>query len=266
MQTPKILLATAIFATLTACGGAGSDTLPTDKDLAVQNQPLPAAPKVPLTAEEQAAFAAKKVFSIESDYGVSRLIVNGQTVAESDGKTDKRDFRSLPAGFVTLPSTYTEPGNSMRTIYRSLQGFRSGVAINYKAKNHRMESYDIYGVKLPASKLPTRGKARYSGIIFDHGERGTFTYEIDFNAQTGEGKIEGLNPAYGTIRLRQADFAGNNENRSLINGDASAAQGQSMGYSIWLAGQGAEEVVGFLRDSSDEPLAGFLGERDAISQ
>ena len=39
-----------------------------------------------------------------------------------------------------------------------------------------------------------------------------------------------------------------------------------MGYSIWLAGQGAEEVVGFLRDSSDEPLAGFLGERDAISQ
>lgn len=48
MQPPKILLATAIFATLTACGGAGSDTLPTDKDLAVQNQPLPAAPKVPL--------------------------------------------------------------------------------------------------------------------------------------------------------------------------------------------------------------------------
>jgi len=37
MQTSKILLATAIFATLTACGGAGSDTLPTDKDLAVQN-------------------------------------------------------------------------------------------------------------------------------------------------------------------------------------------------------------------------------------
>ena len=65
---------------------------------------------------------------------------------------------------------------------------------------------------LPASELPTRGKARYSGIIFDHGERGTFTYEIDFNAQTGEGKIEGLNPAYGTIRLRQVDFAGNNEN------------------------------------------------------
>ena len=38
-----------------------------------------------------------------------------------------------------------------------------------------------------------------------------------------------------------------------------------MKYAAWLAGYGAEEVVGYV-ENDDEPLAGFLGERGDISQ
>ena len=38
-----------------------------------------------------------------------------------------------------------------------------------------------------------------------------------------------------------------------------------MSYSVWLAGQGAEEIVGFLYDGHEEPLGAFLGERGDIA-
>ena len=262
MHTTNILLSTAILATLTACGGADI----TAADLAAQDQPATAAPKTALTAAEQAEFAAAKTKTIEGDYGVNRLVVAGKEIIKSDGKTDERDFRSLPAGLATLTSEYIDAGQKIPGYLRSLQGFRSGVAINYAAANHRMQTYDMYGVRLPAAELPSSGKVRYSGTIFSSIGRGTFTYDVDFNAKTGEGKIEGLGPVYGTIHLQQSQFVGSNDADSLIDGTASAAKGQSMSYRIWLAGHGTEEVVGFLVAPDDEPLAGFLGERGDISQ
>jgi hypothetical protein len=265
MHTTNILLSTAILATLTACGGGGGDdNTPADQ----QKQPTPTAtPKTALTAAEQTVFAASKVNTLQGEYNTARLTVNGKIIMESNDSSRRLDFSSLPTGFATLAGKHTDPagGADLPVTVRSYQGFRSGVVISYHNPSHEMTSYDIYGVRIPPAQLPASGKATYNGTAFDSTDRGSLTYQVDFSAKTGEGKIEGLN-RYGSISLHKGKFGDSNNNESsLIYADASTAQGQSMKYAAWLAGYGAEEVVGYV-ENDDEPLAGFLGERGDISQ
>ena len=285
MQTTKILLSGVILATLSACGGGGSDSTPTadPQQPAAQNQPAtttqnqpaaetptqpapqPATVKYPLSAAEQSAFEASKVDVLDGEYNAELLTVSGKKIIEStDGSTRHRDFRSLPTGFVTLPGEYVEADQKSSVSLRSYQGFRSGVAIGYYDTNHKVSSYDIYGLTPPATQLPAAGKASYSGTAFDHNERGTLPDNVDFSAKTGEGKIDGLS-RYGSINLHKGDFEGDNEDKALIAADASDAQGQSLRYYAWLAGNGAEEVVGFVKNDGSAEV-GFHGERGEITK
>ena len=231
-----------------------------------QPAPQPASVKYPLSAAEQSAFEASKTDVFTGEYEVALLTVNGKKMFESpDSSTRHRDFRSLPAGFATLPGEYSESDKaSVPVSVRSYQGFRSGVVIAYDNTSHEMRDFSIYGVLLPPAQLPAAGKASYSGTAFDHDERGTLTYQVDFSAKTGEGQIDGLS-RYGSISLHKGNFRDTNGDKALIYTDASAAKGQSLEYAAWLAGHGAEEVVGYVSDD-DDPTVGFHGERGEITK
>ena len=205
MKTPKDrkTLAFALLPLLlAACGGSGdsADTSPADpnRDL---GKPKP-------DAAAQAAFEKKKVGNniIDRPLDHSVLIINGTVVQELYRYGERHDYRTLPAGFTTLPShlSFPENGKTFELTTRSYQGFHSGILISYINQNGKPAGTALYGVESRIIEKPGPGKAVYQGTAFDRTEQGTLTYTLDLGAWQGEGKIEGLS-RYGTITLDPAN-------------------------------------------------------------
>ena len=272
MQKTALNLAAIISAALlTACGGSS--------DGAAANALVPA-PTEPNAAEVE-AFNASKQRRVKTDvvgkgdwhpYSIS---VNGRTLRRTSGDRSNAvaeyDFRSLPAGFSAYNGngTYTEGYGSFPLKVRSYQGFRSGVSTAYLEDN-RFGYLEEYGVSTPPAALPAAGRATYNGIAFDHSERGSFTYHVDFGAKTGQGHIDDLNKyKYGDITLAAGKFTQEKQldgsSETLIKGKASAATGSSFDYRLTFFGNRAEEIAGYAANDEQEGIA-LHGTRGAITE
>ena len=269
MQKTALNLAAIISAALlTACGGSSDET--------VANALVPA-PTEPNAAEVEAFNASKqrreKTDVIgNGDWQPSSISVNGRTLRRTSGDRSNAvaeyDFRSLPAGFAAYNGTYTDRYGSLPVKVRSYQGFRSGVAAAY-FENNRTAYIEEYGVSTPPAALPAAGRATYNGIAFDHSDRGSFTYHVDFGAKTGQGHIDGLKYKYGDIALaagkitQEKQLDGSSE--TLIKGKASAATGSSFDYALTFFGNRAEEIAGYAVNDEQEGFA-MHGTRGAITE
>lgn len=295
-KTTLNLAALIAAALLTACGG-GSDDAITPADNGNRNAgnvtptpnnggntgtrngkiliPAPAQP----TAAETAAFNTGKQFRTEAVVLVSdgfrpyTINANGRTLvrAYKNGDTGllEGDFRSLPSGFSSITGTGTESGSSttMPASIRSYQGFRSGVTIVYNT-NDVSVVYLPYGIHTPPVTIPTAGKATYTGTAFDRNERGGLTYNVDFGAKSGEGRIDGLS-RYGNITLAKSNFGTrqmlDGNTATGIAGTASTTDGDRFAYSLGFYGDHAEEISGFAVNNSLEGI-GLHGTRGAITE
>lgn len=270
MQKTALNLAALISAALlTACGGSSDET--------VANALVPA-PTEP-NAAETAAFHASKQHREAMDYSGNdefrpySISANGHTLLRVSGSRSNPvgefDVRSLPAGFAAYNGTYTENAGSAPVKVRSYQGFRSGVVTIYDNKNNSYMNAVPYGVPTPPAALPAAGRATYNGTAFDHSDRGSFTYHVDFAAKTGQGHIDGLNKyKYGDITLaagkitQETQLDGSNE--ALIRGKASAATGSSFDYGLTFYGNRAEEITGYAVNGYEG--IGLHGTRGAITE
>ena len=269
MQKTTLNLAAIISAALlTACGGSS--------DGAAANALVPA-PTVP-NAAETAAFNASKQrrekTSAFGDWQPHSLSANGHIIYRATGSGSnpvaEYDFRSLPAGFAAYNGTYTDRDVSLPVKVRSYQGFRSGVAAAYFENNSTGYIIEEYGVSTPPAALPAAGRATYNGIAFDHSDRGSFTYHVDFAAKTGQGHIDGLNKyKYGDITLAEGKFLQdkllNGDTQTWIGGKASAATGSSFDYRLFFFGNRAEEIAGYAINDEREGIA-LHGTRGAITE
>ena len=261
-MTFKFLLPALTACLLTACGGSDDDGMgnPADRP----------------SASEQQAFEASKV-GAESLVGTDgsrsnddryRVSIGNTTLVETDGKTGRHDYRSLPAGFSSQAATVTFPAYNNASIpatMRSYQGFRSGVVVTYYQGGPLI---DTYGVKTAAAQLPQSGSATYNGTAFDRNDRGTLSYQVDFGARTGEGRIEGLGH-YGTITLARGNFQTVKQledGAAGIVGTASAKYTGSLPYEVVFYGHGAEEIAGGVMNDAKNDYIGFHGTRGEISQ
>ena len=272
MQKTTLNLAAIISAALlTACGGSS--------DGAAANALVPA-PTEPNAAEVE-AFNASKQRRVKTDvvgngdwqpYSVS---VNGRTLRRTSGDLSNAvaeyDYRSLPAGFAAYNGTFTSRDGSFPLKVRSYQGFRSGVVAVYENKNNQFVYFSSYGIPTPPAALPTAGKATYNGIAFDHSDRGSFTYHVDFAAKTGQGHIDDLNKyKYGDITLaagkitQEKQLDGSSE--TLIRGKASAATGGSFDYNLTFYGNRAEEIAGWAANGDTGEGIALHGTRGAITE
>lgn len=295
-KTTLNLAALIAAALLSACGG-GSDDAITPADNGNRNagnvsptsnnggnadtrsgRILVPAPTQP-TAAETAAFNKRKVGREEANIitSVFRLYsinANGHTLmrAISSGRigVTQNDFSSLPSGFASISGTATEDGTTNVPVsIRSYQGFRSGVAMFYNTTNNNTVLFaSPYGVYTPTAAIPAAGKATYTGIAFDHSERGSLTYNVDFGAKRGSGRIDGLS-RYGDITLERAAFdrtkAMDGSAYTYIQGDASTSRGGEMDYILGFFGNRAEEIAGQATSSKQEAI-GFHGTRGAITE
>lgn len=270
MQKTTLNLAAIISAALlTACGGSS--------DGAAANALVPA-PTEP-NAAETAAFHASKQHRQNSnvigngDWRPFSLSANGHIIYRSTGSRSnpvaEYDFRSLPAGFAAYNGTYTDRDVSLPVKVRSYQGFRSGVVATYYNGN-QFSNLTPYGVGTPPAAIPAAGRATYHGTAFDHSDRGSFTYHVDFAAKTGQGHIDDLNKyKYGTIALaagkitQEKQLDGSSE--TLIKGKASAATGSSFDYALTFFGNRAEEIAGYAANDKQEGFA-LHGTRGAITE
>lgn len=272
MQKTALNLAALISAALlTACGGSS--------DGAAANALVPA-PTEPNAAETAAFHASKqhreKLNIVgDGDWQPSSISVNGRPLWRDSGDRSnavtENDFSSLPAGFAAYNGTHTDRDGSLPVKVRSYQGFRSGVVAAYFNGNNKFAGIDAYGVGTPPAALPAAGRATYHGTAFDHSDRGSFTYHVDFAAKTGQGHIDGLNKyKYGDITLaagkitQETQLDGSNE--ALIRGKASAATGSSFDYALTFYGNRAEEIAGYaINDDTFEGIA-MHGTRGAITE
>ena len=295
-KTTLNLAALIAAALLTACGG-GSDDAITPADNGDRNasnvNPTPnnggnagtrsgkilvPAPTQP-TAAETAAFNKRKVGREEANiitsvFRLYSISANGHTLmrAISSGRigVTQNDFSSLPSGFASISGTATEDGTTNVPVsIRSYQGFRSGVAMFYNTTNNNTVLFaSPYGVYTPTAAIPAAGKATYSGTAFDHSERGSLTYNVDFGAKRGSGRIDGLS-RYGDITLERAAFdrtkAMDGSAYTYIQGDASTSRGGEMDYILGFFGNRAEEIAGQATSSKQEAI-GFHGTRGAITE
>lgn len=263
MKTPKDrkTLAFALLPLLlAACGGSGdsADTSPADpnRDL---GKPKP-------DAAAQAAFEKKKVGNniIDRPLDHSVLIINGTVVQELYRYGERHDYRTLPAGFTTLPShlSFPENGKTFELTTRSYQGFHSGILISYINQNGKPAGTALYGVESRIIENPGPGKAVYQGTAFDRTEQGTLTYTLDLGAWQGEGKIEGLS-RYGTITLNPGKFR-LPDWKAEIYGSASASKGQTLQYGAAFFGPKFEEIAGSVSDDAGNDAIGFHGARGEI--
>ena len=256
-MTFKFLLPALTACLLTACGGSDDDGMgnPADRP----------------SASEQQAFEASKV-GAESLVGTDgsndtryRVSIGNTTLVETDGKTGRHDYRSLPAGFSSQAAFLAYNNVSIPATMRSYQGFRSGVVVTYYQGNTLT---DTYGVKTAAAQLPQSGSATYNGTAFDRNDRGTLSYQVDFGARTGEGRIEGLGH-YGTITLARGNFQAVKQledGAAGIVGTASAKYTGSLPYEVVFYGHGAEEIAGGVMNDAKNDFIGFHGTRGEISQ
>ena len=270
MQKTTLNLAAIISAALlTACGGSS--------DGAAANALIPA-PSEP-NAAETAAFNARKQRREKinilnaGDWQPYSTSVNGRPLLHTSGDPSNAfmeyDFRSLPAGFAAYNGTYTDRYGSLPVKVRSYQGFRSGVVATYY-KGNRFQDFMAYGVETPPAAIPAAGRATYHGTAFDHSDRGSFTYHVDFAAKTGQGHIDGLNKyKYGDIALAAGkitqDKQPDGRSETLIKGKASAATGSSFDYSLAFFGNRAEEIAGYAINDKWEGIT-LHGTRGAITE
>jgi hypothetical protein len=266
MKTPKNhkTLAFALLPLLlAACGGGGdsADTSPADPNRA------PSKPKIDAAA--QAAFEKSKIGNniIDRPLDHSVLTINGTVVQEMQNRFERHDYRTLPAGFTTLPSRldFPENGKTFDLTTRSYQGFHSGIFISYINQNGKPAGIALYGIEARSADRPTSGKAVYQGTAFNHTEQGTLTYNVDFAAGQGEGKIEGLSH-YGTITLNPGKFQTSPASRPEIYGSASASQGQTLRYGTAFFGSQLEEMAGKVSNDAENDDIGFHGARGDIVQ
>ena len=271
MQKTTLNLAAIISAALlTACGGSS--------DGAAANALVPA-PSEP-NAAETAAFNASKQrrekvdFVGNADWQPYSLSANGHIIYRATGSSSnpvgEYDFRSLPAGFAAYNGTYTDRDGSLPVKVRSYQGFRSGVVATYHNGN-QFSDLIPYGVKTPAAAIPAAGRATYNGTAFDHSDRGSFTYHVDFAAKTGQGHIDDLNKyKYGDITLaagkitQEKQLDGSSE--TLIKGKASAATGSNLDYALTFFGNRAEEIAGYAVNGDTVEGIALHGTRGAITE
>lgn len=265
MQKTALNLAAIISAALlTACGSSADETV------ANALVPAPTAPN----AAETAAFHASKQRREKTDvvgngdWQPYSLSANGHTLIRVSGDrsnaVEELDFRSLPAGFAAYNGTYTNRDRSRPVKVRSYQGFRSGVLAVYE--NNQFVNISPYGIPTPSAALPTAGKATYNGTAFDHSDRGSFTYHVDFAAKTGQGHIDGLNKyKYGTITLAAGKIT-QGKLSDGISGKASAATGGSFDYDLTFSGNRAEEIVGYAANGDTGEGIALHGTRGAITE
>ena len=277
MQKTALNLAALISAALlTACGGSSDEAaanalVPTQADTNV----LVPAP-VPPDAAETAAFNADKqkrerIYQVgNTPFTPYSISVNGHTIYSQTGSHSNPigviDFRSLPPGFATYNGTYTEDSGSATVKVRSYQGFRSGILLTYNDGNEFV-NVSSYGVDTPSVGIPAAGKATYTGTAFDHNERGSLTYNVNFAAKTGQGRIDGLNK-YGSITLAEGEFTQNRQSNggttNGIVGKASAAAGDRFDYGVIFFGNHAEEITGYA--VNEYKGIGLHGTRGAITE
>nr|WP_315180015.1 factor H binding protein domain-containing protein [uncultured Cardiobacterium sp.] len=264
MQKTTLNLAAIISAALlTACGGSS--------DGAAANALVPA-PTEPNAAETAAFHASKQRREKTNVVGVGwqpySLSANGHTLIRVSGDrsnaVEEIDFRSLPAGFAAYNGTYTNRDRSFPVKVRSYQGFRSGVVAVYE--NNQFVNISPYGTPTPPAALPTAGKATYNGTAFDHSDRGSFTYHVDFAAKTGQGHIDGLNKyKYGDITLAAGKIIQEKSSVGIV-GKASAATGGSFDYDLTFSGNRAEEIAGFAANGDTGEGIALHGTRGAITE
>ena len=265
MKTPKnrkVLAFALLPLLLAACGGGGdsADTSPADPNRNL-GKPKP-------DAAAQAAFEKKKVGNniIDRPLDHSVLTINGTVVQEMNNRYERHDYRTLPAGFTTLPSRldFPENGKTFELTTRSYQGFHSGIFISYINQSGKPAGTALYGVESQLINKPRSGKAVYQGTAFDHTEQGTLTYNVDFGAWQGEGKIEGLS-RYGTITLNSGTFH-LPDWKAEIYGSASASKGQTLRYGAAFFGPQFEEIAGKVSNDAESDDIGFHGARGDIVQ
>ena len=266
MQKTTLNLAAIISAALlTACGGSSDET--------VANALVPA-PSEP-NAAETAAFNASKQHRVklnivdDGDWQPYSIRVNGRTLLHTSGDrsnpVEEYDFRSLPAGFAAYDGNYTNRNGSVPLKVRSYQGFRSGVVATYLNGN-KFSEITPYGVETPPAAFPAAGRATYNGIAFDHSDRGSFTYHVDFAAKTGQGHIDGLNKyKYGDITLAAGKIIQEKSSVGIV-GKASAATGGSFDYDLTFSGNRAEEIAGFAANGDTGEGIALHGTRGAITE
>ena len=265
MQKTALNLAAIISAALlTACGSSADETV------ANALVPAPTAPN----AAEVAAFNASKQRREKTDvvgnvdWQPYSLSANGHTLIRVSGNrnnaVEEHDFRSLPSGFAAYDGTYTNRNGSVPVKVRSYQGFRSGVLAVYE--NNQFANISPYGIPTPPAALPTAGKATYNGTAFDHSDRGSFTYHVDFAAKTGQGHIDGLNKyKYGSITLAAGKITQGKSSDGIV-GKASAATGGSFDYNLTFSGNRAEEIAGYAINGDTGEGIGLHGTRGAITE
>ena len=265
MKTPKnrkVLAFALLPLLLAACGGGGdsADTSPADPNRNL-GKPKP-------DAAAQAAFEKSKIGNniIDRPLDHSILIINGTVVQELYRYGERHDYRTLPAGFTTLPShlSFPENGKTFELTTRSYQGFHSGIFISYINQSGKPAGTALYGVESQLINKPRSGKAVYQGTAFDRTGQGTLTYNVDFAAGQGEGKIEGLSH-YGTITLNPGKFHFPDW-KAEIYGSASAGKGQTLQYGAAFFGSQFEEIAGKVSDAAGNDAVGFHGARGDIVQ
>lgn len=158
-------------------------------------------------------------------------------------------------------------GESFPQTIRSYQGFRSGTVLSYIPPNGHFMFYGTYGVVTPANNFPIAGKATYQGVAFDHSEKGTLTYHVDFVAKNGYNEINGL-PRLGIVTLNNARIQVEstlNGNDYIGRGTASSAKGSTFNYTVAFSGYQAEEVAGYMHNAQNEAI-GFHSTSGAITE
>ena len=265
MKTPedhKVLAFVLLPLLLAACGGGGgsADTSPADR--------LSELGKPQNNAATQAAFEQSKIGTraIDRQLDHSRLIINGTVVQELGNGYQRRDYRILPAGFTTTPSRleFPENGKTFDLTTRSYQGFHSGIFINYNNQTGNAAGTSLYGAETRAIDRPVSGKAVYQGSAFDRTEQGTLTYNVDFAAGQGEGKIEGLSH-YGTITLNPGKFQISPTWGLEIYSSANSSRGHALQYGAEFFGPKLEEMAGSVSNAAENDDIGFHGARGSIA-
>ena len=133
-------------------------------------------------------------------------------------------------------------------------------------ENNQFANISPYGIPTPPAALPTAGKATYNGTAFDHSDRGSFTYHVDFAAKTGQGHIDGLNKyKYGSITLAAGKITQGKSSDGIV-GKASAATGGSFDYNLTFSGNRAEEIAGYAINGDTGEGIGLHGTRGAITE
>ena len=292
-KTTLNLAAIVAAALLAACGG-GSDDAITPADNGNRNAgnvtpspnnggntgtrsgrilvPAPAQP----TAAETAAFDARKAGSQQAEiiggnvFRPITITVNNRPFIKSErrgsGYVSIHDYRSLPSGYASLSGVATDDSGSTTVNVRSYQGFRSGVAATYNG--NEFLTIERYGAITPESAVPRAGRATYTGIAFDQGERGTFTYNVDFGARRGSGNVRNMARYGGGITLAEAPFHTYTRQDGSISTDISGyASGLLDDYQYLLSfyGNRAEEIAGFVAGEELEAI-GLHGTRGAITE